>query len=193
MSEANQEGRRKMARTVAEAIVKDDGKLQTIEKSYSRGKGQDPAREVRQFQRPTLSYFQDFILTLSDKAEEGEESELARIHRLVITAMDREVASDVYERAAGTSTIVRIGKVQYDLMALGVKAFVKGYNGTAARRDSLMDAAGVDEEDKGDSENDIVKAVERNVGWNPWRNAFAKRSGKGEVRLDEASGMVVPA
>ena len=184
-----------MARTAqAEKIVEDNGKLQTIEKSYARGKGLEPPRETRTFTRPTLPYFQEYVMNLASDAPDGEkESPLAHAYRMFVTALDREIASDVYERAAGTSTIVRVGKVQYDLMDLAIKAFVKGFNGTAARRDSLLEAAGVDEEDRDDTENDVVKAVERNVGWNPWRNAFAKRAEKGEVKMDEASGMAVPA
>lgn len=168
-------------------VISDDGQFQTVQREVGeRGK-----TKLAEFTRPTLAFFREFILNLSDTPEkDGAESPLATAWRHYVASLERKACADVYESLAAESTVITTGKEKVDIMEFPLRRLLKGINGARAVRDSRLEALGV--EDATDPVYaDQVKAVDRAIGYGPWRVAARKLVEGGQAREDEATGMLV--
>lgn len=172
-----------MPKTAPEKVVQESGGLQTVEISVSTGKG-NPRKTVT-FQRPTRDYFKSYVTSLPDEAPPGEESPLAKAWRLFTSALERATRVEEYETVATASTIVRLGKGKtFNLMDSKLPTFIKGYNGTWDRLLTLAEAAGIDPAELDEPENeDMLRALKRNVGFGPWQAARMRHEKEGRVKL----------
>src|SRR5438876_3496841 len=188
-----------MPKARVERILADDGKMQTVEIEAAAG-GEEKGVTTTQYERPTLAYFKEYVLNLSDtdtrKAEDGTDTGETWAkwgHRVFTASLDRMARASVYESIAAESTLISVGKERVDIMTFPLAKLVKAINGLRGtiearllpligKLDEVKDAAAIAE---------ARKSQEDAVGFGPWRVAARKLVEQGNAREDTASGTLV--
>lgn len=125
-----------------------------------------------------------------------EETPLAFLHRMFVNAVDRKARADVYESLAQESTVITVAGERMDIMELPLIRQVRGVNGMRQRVDTGMYPAEVaagkasDEAQKTKILEEARAAVEKSVGYGPWRTVAKKLIEAGKAKENEATGML---
>jgi len=168
-----------MPRAKIERVVSDDGVTQTVEIEF---KERDETKTT-QYQRPSSdAKWQETVLTLTGGA-------LTDAYRRWCVMLDREARAAAYESLAQESTMVTVGKEKVDIMEFPLARLVKGINGFRSQREVRLETAGVVDPDAPEAE-DLVKAIDRGLGFGPWRVAARKLVEMGKAKENAASGML---
>lgn len=176
-----------MPKARIEKEISNDGTTRTVEVEV----GERGVTKTAQYSVPAnMAKFQEFVLNATISAKDGDESDLARIYRLYVTAVDRAARASVYESLAQESTEISVpGVGKVDLLTLPLKNLLKGINGARGTRDLRLMAAGVTDVNDA-SKVDIIKAVDKGLGFGPWRTAAKELVESGKARENDASGML---
>ena len=160
-----------MPRAKVETIVSEDEKYQNVQKEVSQPDG---TKSTASYTRPTLTYFKEHILNLSDspgKDENGKETEspLSEAWRLYCIALDRAATQAVYKPAVQKSTIIKVGPEEVNVMNFPLGKLIKAVNHYFEERDmrvtALVTAAKLTE-----PTDEILETAEKSI--RNWR-AFA--------------------
>jgi hypothetical protein len=187
-----------MPRARVENVVTDDGTLKTIKAEV---KEREETKEAVYSIPSNPKAFQEFILGMTETPDLGgvyrtlfhddpmdkEESPLALVYRLFASAVANKARADVYEALAQESTKIVVGKVSYDLMDTPLARFVGAYNGNLSNRSMKLGVLGYDKD--GADKDAIEKAVDRSIGFGPWRSAKNKFL-KDERIVENADGTI---
>lgn len=193
-----------MPREKVEREISNDGSWQVVERDVTQG---DTVHKA-QYRIPVkpdvfLSYLNslskepgsvDFApyFPTTDSKPDPTESALAFAMRMFNTAIVGKATADVRESVAQESTQITVpGVGKVDIMTLPLAKLVKGINGARQQRDLRLLASGVTDETATDEKTvDTIKAVDRGIGFGPWRTAAKRLVEDGKAKENSASGML---
>jgi len=192
-----------MPKPKQERIVNDDGVNRTVEIETAAG-GEEKGTVKATYTIPSnASAFQHMVLGLTDSPDGGafvksvfgpnrdgqDESPLAFVYRMYVSAIDKAQRASVYEAVQAESTIITVNGEKIDLMTYKPKNLVTAINGMRGHRASQLALLGVEDANASESA-DKVKALDKGLKFNQFQTAGRKLTEAGTAKENVATGML---